>query len=98
MFSSDKFIKVGKVISKFFLFNEGICRSEKSKGVREAVDDDGKNVRILSSSSSADDKDNDDDGDGDGDDGGSADDDNNRGNNGADGGIYSLKGYMHGWI
>ena len=51
MFSSNKFKNVEKFISKFFFLNEGIHRSEKSKDVREADDDDGKDVRVLSSSS-----------------------------------------------
>ena len=68
-FSSDKFKKVEKIISKFFLFDESICHSEKSWSVREAHDDDGENVRVLSSSSSDDGEDGDND-DGDGGDGG----------------------------
>ena len=39
MFSSKSVKKVEKVISKFFLFNEGIRRSEESRDIREADDD-----------------------------------------------------------
>ena len=49
MSSSDKFKKVRKAFSKF-LFNESIRCSEKSRGIREADDDDGEDVRVLSSS------------------------------------------------
>ena len=92
MFSSDRFKKVEKVISKFFFFNEGIHHSEESRGIRETNNDDGgKDVRILSSSSSDDGEDGDDNDDNDGSGG---DDDNNEGNNSADRGTYSLEGHM----
>ena len=83
MFSSDKFKKVEKIISKFFLFNEGIRRSEKSRGVREADDGGGKDARVLSNSNSED---------GDNDDSDDGDDDNNGGNNCIEGGTYSCRG------
>ena len=92
MFSSDIFKNVEKIISNFF-FNEGIRRSEESRGTREADDDGGEDVRVLSSISS-DDENGDDNDDGDGSDegdGGGGDDDNNGGNNSADGELIILK-------
>ena len=86
MFSSDKLKKVEKVISKFFLINEGICHSKESRGIREANDDGGEDVRVLFSSNSGDGEDGDDDYDGGG--------DNNGGNNGADRETYNLEGHM----
>jgi len=79
MLSSDILKKVGKVISKFFLFNESIRRSEKSRDIKEADydDDDGEDVRVLFSSSSDDGEDDDDDNDGDGSNDGDVGDDNN---------------------
>ena len=68
MFSLKSAKKVEKVISKFFLFNEGIRCSEKSRAIREACD--GEDVRVLSSSSSDDGEDTDDADDNDGSDGG----------------------------
>ena len=94
MFSLKSVKKVEKVISKLFLFNEGIRRNEKSRGIRE-VDDDGEDVRFLSSSSSNDGEDGDNNDDGDSSDGGGGDDDNNRGNNSADGGLIVI---CKGWV
>ena len=85
MLSSDTFKKIDKAILKFSLFNESIRRSEESRGVREAENDDGEDVRVLSSSNSDDGEYSDDDYDG----GGVN--DNNGGNNNVDGGTYSLE-------
>ena len=71
MFLWDIFKKVKKVISKFFLFNEGIRRSEESRGIRQADDGGGEDVRVLSNSNSDDGDDNN------GGEGGGGDDDNN---------------------
>ena len=89
MFSAESVKKVEKSISKFFIFNEGICCSEENGGVREAGDDDGEDTRILSSSSNDECEDGDDDGSDD-------DDNNNGGNNGTDGRTYSLEGQIQG--
>ena len=82
MFSSKSVKKVEKVISKFFLFNEGIRRSEENRNIRETDGDDGgEYVRVLFSFSSDDGEDGDDNDDGDGSDdcdGSGGDDDNNR--------------------
>jgi len=89
MFPSDNVKKNEKVISKFFLFKEGIHRSEENKDVREADDDVGENVRVLSNSNSDDDKDGDDDGD--------DDNDNNGGHNDAYGRTYGLDKSQQRW-
>ena len=85
-----------KVISKFFLFNEDIRRSNKNKGIREADDGGGEDVRVLTSSNSDGDEDggNDDDNR----DSSDTDDDNNEGNNGVDRATYIFKGHMQGWV
>ena len=93
MFSSKSVKKVRKAISRFFLFNEGIHRSEESRSIRETDDDNGEDVRVLSSSSSDDDENGDDNDDSDGGDG---DDDNNGDNNSDDGGTCSLEAHMPG--
>jgi len=95
MFSSKSVKKVEKAFSKFFIFNEGICRSEESRSIREIDDDDanggGKDVRVLSNPSSDGGEDGGDNDDGDSSDGG---DDNNGGNNSVDGGTYNLEGHI----